>query len=82
MPQAKANGITLEYDVTGEANAEPVLLIMGLGAQMTRWPQGFLDTLAARGLKVIRFDNRDVGLSEKIDAAGPPDMQEILKALT
>ena len=80
MPQAKANGITLEYDVTGEAG-EPVLLIMGLGAQMTRWPKAFLDKLAARGLKVIRFDNRDVGLSSKIEAAGLPDLPAIFQAL-
>lgn len=80
MPQAKANGITLEYDVTGEAG-EPVLLIMGLGAQMTRWPQPFLEKLAARGLKVIRFDNRDVGLSEKIEAAGLPNLPGILQQI-
>ena len=81
MPQAKANGITLEYDVTGETG-EPVLLIMGLGAQMTRWPKAFLDKLAARGLKVIRFDNRDVGLSSKIEAAGAPDLPGIIQAIT
>jgi pimeloyl-ACP methyl ester carboxylesterase len=79
MPQAKANGITLEYDVTGEG--EPLLLIMGLGAQMTRWPQAFVDRLAACGLKVIRFDNRDVGLSEKLEAAGLPNMPGIIEAL-
>lgn len=79
MPQAKANGITLEYDVTGDG--EPLILIMGLGAQMTRWPQGFVDKLAAQGLKVIRFDNRDVGLSEKIEAAGLPDMPAIIQAI-
>jgi pimeloyl-ACP methyl ester carboxylesterase len=81
MPQAKANGLTLEYDVTGPADGEPLLLIMGLGAQMTRWPQGFVDRLAGRGLRVIRFDNRDVGLSSKMDAAGLPDVPAILKAL-
>src|SRR4051812_12945392 len=79
MPRARANGIELEYDVTGDG--EPLLLIMGLGAQMTRWPQAFLDKLAARGLKVIRFDNRDVGLSTKLDAAGVPDFPAIFTAL-
>jgi pimeloyl-ACP methyl ester carboxylesterase len=81
MPQAKANGITIEYDVTGADGGEPLLLIMGLGAQMTRWPQGFVDKLAARGLKVIRFDNRDVGLTEKLEAAGLPDMPAIIQAI-
>lgn len=81
MAQAQANGLTIEYDVTGPADGEPVLLIMGLGAQMTRWPRGFLDELASRGLKVIRFDNRDVGLTTKIDAAGLPDMPAIITAI-
>ena len=81
MAQAQANGLTIEYDVTGPADGEPVLLIMGLGAQMTRWSQGFLDALASRGLKVIRFDNRDIGLTTKLDAAGPPDMAAIMTAL-
>jgi pimeloyl-ACP methyl ester carboxylesterase len=81
MPQAKANGIMLEYDVHGAADAAPLLLIMGLGAQMTRWPAPLVDKLVAKGFRVIRFDNRDVGLSEKIDAAGLPDMAAVLAAL-
>ena len=81
MPQAQANGLTIEYDVTGPADGEPVLLIMGLGGQMTRWPVPFLETLAARGLRVIRFDNRDVGLTSKLDAAGAPDHAGILQAI-
>ena len=79
MPRANANGIEIEYDVTGDG--EPLLLIMGLGAQMTRWPQAFVDKLAAKGLKVIRFDNRDVGLSTKLDAAGAPDFPAMFTAL-
>lgn len=81
MPQARANGITLEYDVHGSETGEPVLLIMGLGAQMTRWPQPFMELLAAQGLQVIRFDNRDVGLSEKIEAGGVPDLTKVIGAL-
>ncbi len=81
MPQIAANGITLEYDVHGPESGEPLLLIMGLGAQMTHWPQAFIDDLAARGYRVIRHDNRDVGLSEKLDAAGAPDMQKVYGAL-
>ncbi|MFN3859289.1 MAG: alpha/beta fold hydrolase [Caulobacter sp.] len=78
MPQITANGIAIEYDERG--SGEPLLLIMGLGAQMTRWPEGFCDRLAARGFRVIRFDNRDIGLSQKFDAAGLPDMAAILTA--
>lgn len=81
MPQAQANGLTIEYDIHGPADGEPVLLIMGLGAQMTRWPQGFVDELASRGLRAIRFDNRDVGLTTRIEAAGAPDMSAIITAL-
>lgn len=81
MPRARSNGIEIEYDVTGADDGEPLLLIMGLGAQMTRWPQAFREKLAARGLKVIHFDNRDVGLSTKMEAAGAPDMPAIFKAL-
>jgi pimeloyl-ACP methyl ester carboxylesterase len=81
MARAKANTIELEYEVAGPADGEPLLLIMGLGAQMTRWPDAFVDKLAARGLRVIRFDNRDVGLSSKLDAAGPPDFPAMFKAL-
>lgn len=79
MPQIKTPTVTLEYDERGQG--KPLLLIMGLGAQMTRWPEAFCDKLAAKGFRVIRFDNRDVGLSEKIDAAGPPDMPAMFQAL-
>ena len=79
MPQITANGLTFEFDERGEG--EPLLLIMGLGAQMTRWPEAFADQLAERGHRVIRFDNRDVGLSEKMEASGPPDMMGIMQAL-
>ncbi|HYE45625.1 MAG TPA: alpha/beta hydrolase [Caulobacter sp.] len=78
MPQLAANGITIEYDERG--SGEPLLLIMGLGAQMTRWPEAFCDRLAGRGFRVIRFDNRDVGLSTKMDEAGLPDMAAVLTA--
>jgi pimeloyl-ACP methyl ester carboxylesterase len=80
MPRIKANGLSFEYDITGKDGDEPILLIMGLGGQMTLWRQRFLDKLAARGYRVIRFDNRDIGLSEKLDALGPPDMGAVLAA--
>ena len=81
MPRTTANGISLEYDIHGPAGGEPLLLIMGLGAQMTRWPDGLVAALATRGLRVIRFDNRDVGLSERLEAAGAPDMPGIMGSL-
>ncbi len=81
MPQAQANGLTIEYDIHGRESGEPVLLIMGLGGQLTRWPEGFVAELVQRGCRVIRFDNRDVGLTSKMDAAGLPNIPEILKAL-
>jgi len=78
--QVAANGIEIEYDVTGPADGEPLLLIMGLGAQMTRWPLEFVKQLVERGYRVIRFDNRDVGLSQKFEAAGPGDIAAIMQA--
>ncbi|HEY5290031.1 MAG TPA: alpha/beta hydrolase [Caulobacteraceae bacterium] len=80
MSQIKANGLSFEYDITGKAGDEPILLIMGLGGQMTLWRDAFVAKLAARGYRVIRFDNRDIGLSEKLDALGPPDMGAVLAA--
>ena len=62
MAQATANGITIEYESFGPDDAEPVLLIMGLGAQLTLWPVELCEALVARGFRAIRYDNRDVGL--------------------
>ena len=67
MPTAAVNGIELHYDETGEQDGAPLLLIMGLGAQMIVWDDDFCAALADRGFRVIRFDNRDVGLSTKLD---------------
>jgi pimeloyl-ACP methyl ester carboxylesterase len=63
MPKATANGLQIEYETMGDTGAPKVLLIMGLGAQLTRWPEAFCRGLADGGFQVIRFDNRDVGLS-------------------
>ncbi len=82
MARIKAGELYLEYDSHGAEDAEAILLIMGLGAQMTRWSQAFVDRLTASGFRVIRFDNRDIGLSDKLEAAGPPDMAAILGALS
>ena len=63
MPRATANGIELEYETFGDPQAPPMLLITGLGAQMISWDEEFCQLLAGRGFRVIRFDNRDAGLS-------------------
>ena len=63
MPRARANGIVLEYETFGDPKARPLLLIMGLGAQMISWDDSLCAQLADRGFRVIRFDNRDCGLS-------------------
>jgi pimeloyl-ACP methyl ester carboxylesterase len=81
MPHVKANGLDVYYESHGPAKGEPILLIMGLGAQMTRWSPDFIGRLTAAGHRVIAFDNRDVGLTEKLDAAGAPDMQALAIAL-
>ena len=80
MPQVQANGLSFEYDSFGDPSAPPLLLIMGLGAQMTRWSEAFCQTLASRGFHVIRFDNRDVGLSTHLDDAPIPDLATISQA--
>jgi pimeloyl-ACP methyl ester carboxylesterase len=74
MPSLQANGITIEYEDFGPADAPVILLIMGLGAQMIQWDEGIIDLLVERGFRVIRYDNRDVGLSEKIEGGPAPDV--------
>ncbi len=74
MPRAKANGIDIEYEEFGDRRYPPILLIMGLGAQMILWHEDFCTQLAARGYRVIRFDNRDVGKSSKLDHLGVPNV--------
>ena len=81
MAQTTANGISIEYEIFGAANAEPVLLIMGLGAQLTLWPVELCEALVARGFRVIRYDNRDVGLSTKFEAAGAPQLPAVIGAI-
>lgn len=78
MARVKANNIDIEYDTFGDPSQKPLLLIMGLGAQMTRWREGFCTRLVDQGHYVIRFDNRDVGLSHKFDHAGVPNMGQVI----
>jgi len=69
-----------EYESFGSASHPAMLLIMGLGAQLTRWPLPFCEKLVARGFRVIRFDNRDIGLSGKMDGAPVPEIATIVAA--
>ena len=76
---AHANGIDICYEVFGDAGAEPLLLIMGLGAQMIHWDDDFCRQLAARGFRVIRFDNRDIGKSSRMTGGKRLTALELLK---
>jgi pimeloyl-ACP methyl ester carboxylesterase len=75
---APANGIEISYQEIGDPGAEPLLLVMGLATQMLAWDERFCATLAERGFRVVRFDNRDVGRSTKIEAAGLPRRTDML----
>ena len=72
MPQFQANGLTLEAETFGNPKDPAMLLIMGLGCQMIVWPDALCESLAAAGFHVIRFDNRDIGLSSKIKTGRDP----------
>ncbi len=69
-----ANGIGIEVDDRGPAGGEPLLLVMGLGMQLTAWPDELVDDLVRRGFRVIRIDNRDAGLSDGFDQLGVPNL--------
>jgi pimeloyl-ACP methyl ester carboxylesterase len=75
----RANGIELCYEIFGDADAEPMLLIMGLGAQMIQWDDNFCRQLADRGFRVIRFDNRDIGKSSQLSGGTRLTPFELLK---
>lgn len=81
MARVNTGTVELEYDTFGDLSHRPLLLVMGLGAQMIAWDEGFCEALAEQGHYVIRFDNRDCGLSTKFDAAGTPDMQSLVASL-
>jgi pimeloyl-ACP methyl ester carboxylesterase len=74
MGRVKANGLELEYQTLGDPNDPPMVLIMGLGAQLIDWPLPFCEMLAGRGFHLIRFDNRDAGLSTSLDHLGAPNL--------
>ncbi|HEY9067529.1 MAG TPA: alpha/beta fold hydrolase [Burkholderiaceae bacterium] len=72
--QISANGIAIEVEDHGSPNGEPLLLVMGLGMQLVAWHEDFVASLVARGFRVIRFDNRDIGLSQRFDHLGVPNL--------
>lgn len=78
MPRVVANGIELEYEALGRDGDPALVLIAGLGAQLIDWPVEFCEQLAAHDLRVIRFDNRDAGLSSSLDSFGAPDLGAVL----
>ena len=73
----KSNGLQLAYDEFGSAGDPALVLVMGLGSQMVHWPDDFCAALATIGLRVIRFDNRDIGLSEKIAVEQEPALLKL-----
>ena len=77
MPKTNINNIEIEYETIGDPISKPLLLIAGLGSQMLAWSDEICESLANRGFYVIRFDNRDVGLSTKLEDAGLPNFLEI-----
>ncbi|MFX1598426.1 MAG: alpha/beta fold hydrolase, partial [Promethearchaeota archaeon] len=77
MPKASVSNIEIEYETIGDPNSKPLLLIAGLGSQMHAWSDDICENLANHGFFVIRFDNRDIGLSTKMTDAGIPNFTEI-----
>jgi len=79
MAKAAANGIEIEYETFGNPSDRALLLIIGLGGQLLQWDEVLCRELAACGHYVIRYDNRDTGLSSKIDKAGEPNFRDSLE---
>ncbi|MGJ8564728.1 MAG: alpha/beta fold hydrolase [Alphaproteobacteria bacterium] len=73
MAQVLANGIQIEYEISGPKDGPVVLLVMGLAAQLTQWPVDFVSQLNDAGYRTIAFDNRDIGLSEKMEKKRAPN---------
>ena len=69
-----SNGLEFEVESSGDSNAPVVLLTMGLGMQLVAWPDAFVESLVNAGYRVIRYDNRDIGLSSYLDHLGAPNM--------
>ena len=76
--QVKANGIDIEVETFGAKTDPAIIFVMGFGAQLINWPVELMEGLANRGFYVIRFDNRDIGLSQKFPELGQPNAGEIM----
>ncbi len=74
MPNIRANGIDIFYEESGKPDAPVILLVMGLGAQMIAWPDEFIQGLVGKGFRVIHYDNRDVGMSQRMEGAVAPNL--------
>jgi pimeloyl-ACP methyl ester carboxylesterase len=81
VARVKANGIEIEYETLGNKSDPALLLIMGLGAQLTLWPEALCEGLAKRGYFVVRHDNRDCGLSTDFDSSGVPNIADAIAKL-
>jgi pimeloyl-ACP methyl ester carboxylesterase len=78
MPHVESNGLQLAYETDGNPTDPPLVLVMGLGMQLLGWPAEFCQLIADRGFQVVRFDNRDVGLSTHLDHLPKPDLAAIM----
>jgi pimeloyl-ACP methyl ester carboxylesterase len=74
MPNIRANNIDIYYEENGPADGPVILLVMGLGAQMIAWPDEFIHGLVSKGYRIIHYDNRDVGMSQRMDGAKAPNL--------
>jgi pimeloyl-ACP methyl ester carboxylesterase len=74
LPHITANGVNLYYEESGASDAPVILLVMGLGAQMIAWPDEFIQGLVGKGYRVIHYDNRDVGMSQRMEGAAAPNL--------
>ncbi len=81
MAKVDVNSIQIEYETFGDPDSPALLLIMGLGGQLIGWDEKLCRQLTQNGHYVVRFDNRDAGLSTKIDKAGVPDLMKITEAM-
>jgi pimeloyl-ACP methyl ester carboxylesterase len=79
MPRARlSDTLELEYDITGDAGAPPLVLVMGFAQQLIAWDPRFCALIAEKGFRVVRFDNRDVGLSTKLSRHGTPEFMRVM----
>src|SRR5208337_4123210 len=81
MPHVHANGVDIEYESIGREGDPVILLIMGLASALAAWPDSLCDGLAAKGFRIIRFDNRDIGRSTHLTQLGAPDLRAMIAKL-